>query len=296
MDKLTAIRTFVEVARTGKFGTAASVLRVPRARVSQRINDLEAHLGVKLINRTTRTMDLTAEGAAYFQHCAALLENLEQTERSLTESLESPSGLLRIEAVGSIARSLIAPNLEDFRKRYPAIKLVMSCSDRIVSLPGSGIDCAIRGGLIGDPSYKSQKLCSIAFSLYKSPRTDAVRDLADLYAARRIGLFFGATEKGASWRLFNGTETIDILPTDELLFDDTEAAINAAIAGCGIVVAPPFLTAHHLRNGLLEPVLQNWSAEPKNLYAIYPAYRSPPARLQKFIGWVEEIANGGTVS
>lgn len=144
MDKLTAMATFVKVVDAGSFTRAADALGLPKARVSQRVSDLEKHLGVRLLNRTTRALSLTHDGSAYFDKCQVLLQQIDELEATLRGGTATPIGRLRVDSLITIARWVIAPRLHDFQARYPRIQLRLSSSDRISNLLEDGIDCTIR--------------------------------------------------------------------------------------------------------------------------------------------------------
>lgn len=209
MDKLTAMATFVKVVGAGSFTRAADALNLPKARVSQRISDLEKYLGVRLLNRTTRALSLTDDGSAYFDKCQILLQQIDELEATLNGGAATPIGRLRVDSLVSIARWVIAPRLHDFQMRYPRIQLRLSSSDRISHLLEDGIDCTIRGGALKDSSMIARHLCDIHMGLYASPeylasvgRVDTPDALSQL---KRISWFSGRERNPFVWELGDST-------------------------------------------------------------------------------------------
>lgn len=290
MDKLSAIRTFVKVIETGKFSVAAEAMGIPPPRASQRVRDLENSLKIRLIDRTTKSLTLTREGQDYFETCRKLLHELDSAEDLLHGRTIGAIGGLRIEAVGSIGRTVIAPRLNEFKKDNPGIKIALSCSDRVSPLSGSGIDCFLRGGELDDSSYISRRLCNIHFGLYGSPvHAETIRHVDELRQCPKLGIFSIHPESAISWELRSGEHVEQIQPVWDGLFDDTESAINAAAGGAGVVAAPVFLAAEHVQAGRLLPILPDWSAGVKPLFALYPSARHIPYRLACFLEWAANV-------
>jgi len=290
MDKLTAIKTFIKVAETGKFSAAADVMGIPPPRATQRVRDLENYLRVRLLDRTTKSLALTPEGAEYLDACRRIVRELEEVEDTLHGQTIGATGNLRIEAISSIGRRVIAPRLNEFQADNPAIQIAMGCSDRVALLAGAGIDCFLRGGVLDDSSYIAKPLCSIHFGLYAAPdQASVIQRPIDLEQAKRIGIYVSHPESASAWALQSGDSVVRVEVAGGLLFDDTEAAVAAAANGCGIVAAPVFLAAPLVFSGQLSPVLPHWSAGIKPLNALYPSTRHTPRRLRKFLEWVEGV-------
>ncbi len=195
MDKFSAMTTFAKVVETGSFTRAADVLALPKARVSQRVSDLERHLGVRLLNRTTRSLNLTEDGQAYFAKCQVILQEIDELEGALKGGSVEPRGKLRVEALVSVARWVIAPSLHEFQARYPNISVRLGGSDRISHLLDNGIDCAIRGGHLEDSSQIARHVCDVHLGLYAAPAyleaAGAVTHPQELSVHRRISWFTG---------------------------------------------------------------------------------------------------------
>ncbi len=292
MDKLTAIRTFIQVVELGRFSRAAEAMSIPAARVSQRIKDLEEDLGVHLLTRTTKAMNLTDEGQRYFDACKGLVEGLKDAEDEIAGHTAQPVGRLRVEAISSVARSILAPRLAGFSSIHPDIEIQLGCSDRLVNLAMAGVDCALRGGDLEDSSYRSKLLCNVTFGIYRSPTlTIPVTTPQDLAAAPRVCTFDPISGRQLPWHLERGRERYTVGHRGLTSYDDIDAALAATCTGMGFVSAPVFLAAPRVRSGELVPVLPEWTSGAKPLYAVFPPGRNIPRRLRVFIDWAEETCN-----
>lgn len=293
MDKLTAMATFVKVVDAGSFTRAADSLDLPKARVSQRISDLEKHLGVRLLNRTTRALSLTDDGTAYFDKCQFLLQQIDELEATLNGGTATPIGRLRVDSLGSVARWVIAPRLHEFQARYPRIQLRLSSSDRISHLLEDGIDCTIRGGVLKDSSMIARHLCDIQMGLYASPGYLAAVGGVDtpeaLSQLRRISWFSGKERNPFVWELESGPNHFVLQSGDGMQFDEPDVAISACMAGSGICPGAPFAVAEFVRSGKLVPVLPEWHFSPRPVHLVYPGSRHLSVRVRCFVNWILEI-------
>ncbi|MBB4429992.1 DNA-binding transcriptional LysR family regulator [Rhizobium esperanzae] len=151
MDQLSAMRVFIRVVETGNFTRAADMLATPKATVTNLIQGLEAHLRTKLLNRTTRRVMVTTDGALYYERAAQIISELEELDGSLSNSQSLPSGRLRVEMAGAFADWIVVPALCDFYLRYPDIRIDLGVGDRTVDYLAENVDCALRGGHAGRP-------------------------------------------------------------------------------------------------------------------------------------------------
>jgi len=161
MDQLVAMRVFSRVAERGSFGKAADELDISRAAASAHVAALEKHLGVRLLNRTTRKVSLTAEGADYLRRCRRILEEIRDAEETLRESRSKPQGLLRVDVPVAFGRYLLLPALPEFTRRYPAIDLDIRLNDRIVDLVAERVDVAVRVGAIQQSGLVARRVAQI---------------------------------------------------------------------------------------------------------------------------------------
>ena len=161
MDRFQAMQAFTRIVELGAFGKAADSLELPRASVTQAIQQLEAHLGVQLLQRTTRQVSLTLDGQAYYERCVRLLADLEEAESCFPRVLNNPRGRLRVDLPGALGRMRVIPFLPEFCERYPELELQLSSNDRLVDLLREGADCVLRVGELHDSSLVGRHLAEL---------------------------------------------------------------------------------------------------------------------------------------
>jgi len=295
MDKLVAINTFIQVVESEGFTKAAEILQVPKARVSQRMSDLEDNLGIRLLHRTTRVVTLTEDGKSYYEKCKSLLKELNDVESALRGEVENPSGKIKVEILSSIAHYLIVPMLHDFHKKYPNVILRIGSSDLVKNLVEEGIDCAIRGGALDDSSLISKPICNIKMGLYASSefikKYGIPKSPVQLKNYSRIGLFNAHNMNSFRWKLFKGENSFKIDNRPDLEFDDPEAALIACLQGLGIGIAAPFTVHEYVLSGRLIPILPEWYFEEKPLQIIYPTKKHLSIKVRSFVDWAFNILN-----
>ena len=169
MDRFDAMLAFARVVETGSFTKAAETLHMSRTSVTQLVQQLEARLRVRLLNRTTRRVNVTADGTAYYERVVRLLADVDDAETSLSSASASPRGRLRVDVPSPLARMILVPALPDFHARYPDIQLDMGVSDRTVDLIGENVDCVVRGGELTDQSLMARRLPDLQLGVYAAP-------------------------------------------------------------------------------------------------------------------------------
>ncbi|MBF3344959.1 LysR family transcriptional regulator, partial [Pseudomonas aeruginosa] len=169
MDRFDAMQAFARVVDTGSFTKAAETLHMSRTSVTQLVQQLEARLRVRLLNRTTRKLNLTADGAAYYERVVRLLAELDDAETSLSSAALAPRGRLRIDVPSPLARLLLIPALPEFHARYPEIQIDLGVSDRLVDLIDENVDCVIRGGELRDQSLMARRVGDLQLGVYAAP-------------------------------------------------------------------------------------------------------------------------------
>jgi LysR family transcriptional regulator, regulator for bpeEF and oprC len=294
VDQILAIRTFVRVAEAGSFAKAADMLNLPRSSVSKLVQDLEAHLGTKLVERTTRSVTLTMEGVAYHERALRLLADLDDMDSTIAGSRSAPKGKLRVDIGSVLANQILIPALSDFQHQYPDIDLMLGVSDRPADLVSEGIDCVIRGGTLSDSSMKARKLCELDYVLCASPAYLVDLNLPerpDDMAKHRIVSYFSASSgKRFPLRFQRGEERSEYMSTSSgISVNESTAHLNALLAGLGIGQSFGFLARPHIENGRLIELLPDWKPDNHTLHLVYPADRFPNPRLRAFTQWAEKI-------
>ncbi|KQR75875.1 LysR family transcriptional regulator [Rhizobium sp. Leaf341] len=294
MDQLLAIRTFVRVAEVGSFAKAADTLNLPRSSVSKLVQDLEAHLGTKLVERTTRSVKITAEGDAYHERALRLLADLDEMDGTVAGSRSVPKGRLRVDIGSVMANQILIPRLAEFQDLYPDIDLMFGVNDRAADLVGEGIDCVIRGGPLTDSTLKARKLCEFDFVVCAAPSYFASRPMpmhpTDLSEHRVASYFSASSGKLFPLLLQNGEEKRDFTPANSgIAVNESTAHLNCILAGLGIGQTFGFLARPHFEDGSLIELLPDWKPAHRLLHLVYPAERFPNTRLQVFSNWAADV-------
>ncbi len=293
MDKLMAMQVFVQVVDCGGFTRAADQLQMPKATVSTLIQQLEGALGVKLLNRTTRQVHVTADGAGYYERCLRILADVRDTEEALTKVQTSPSGRLRVEVPSSLGRHVIIPALPAFFAEYPGIRLQLGCSDRPVDLLEEGVDCAVRGGSLADSTLIARRVGALHFSTCATPdylaRHGTPSHPRDLVQHQCLNYFSSRTGKNFEWDFERDGERI-LMPLDgPLAVNDSDAYVEAGLAGLGIMQMASYAARAHHTEGKLVPILTDWRSDPIPLHVIYPQNRHLSAKVRVFVEWIAKL-------
>lgn len=292
MNQLAAMRVFARLVETGSFSRTAAQLALPRSTASKLIHDLEAHLGVRLVQRTTRQVSMTPEGLAYYEHAARLLAELDEADNAIKAHGLRPKGRLRVDVPSTVARHLLIPALADFSSRFPDIDVALGVSDRQVNIVGEGVDCVIRGGALGDPLLVARQLMSLEYGTYASPlylqrhgmpaHPDALRD------GHVVTSYFPpGTERPAAMIFEKDGERIEVAGA-KFTTNDGEAHVAMLQAGLGIGQHFARFVQPLIERGELVAILPGWSRPAFPLHIIYPPGGLRSARLSAFIDWMLE--------
>lgn len=280
---LTALRGFRTVLREGSFSAAALALRVPKSTLSKRVADLEADLGVRLIERSTRTLRPTQEGEVLAARADRLLGEAEDIRRALGESGGTPRGHLRLAVPQSFGNLLIGAIAARFRKLYPEVTLEIHFLDRAPDLLEEGFDGCLRFGPLEDSSQVARRLThgqAMMVAAPDLPGLDSLRRPEDLHRFDLVGL---AMPWPGGLPLQNGSEEV-VLPFEPPLRLGSHLAVrDAVVAGAGIGALPGIVCRPDLAAGRLVRVLPDWSTPRKAIYFVYPSAQSVTARLRAFI-------------
>ena len=293
MDKIHAMKLFLQVAEQESFSQAAQALGQPKASVSRQIRALESSLGVRLLHRTTRRVQLTEEGMVYYERAKDLLGNLDELDAMFREDTASVSGPLRVDMPAWVASTLVLPHLSAFLRLYPGIALELSSSERPVDVVREGFDCALRVGdspraglaarLIGklgmvncaSPDYLAR---------FGYPQTlDSLADHALIRMADGGPQGFAVCIDGESRRIGTG---------GMLTVSCAETYHSACIAGLGIIQTPRASVKPALRDGRLVEVLPQYRAAPLPVALVYPPRRGLSRRVHLFMAWLTALLKG----
>jgi LysR family transcriptional regulator for bpeEF and oprC len=290
LDKLQAMTVFVRVVETGGITRAADSLGVPKATATTLIQRLEASLGVRLLNRTTRHVSVTTDGAAYYERCVAILNDVRDTEEAVTQRHTTPSGRVRADVPTLMARSVIVPALAHFFTRYPGIELALGSSERRAALVEEGIDCAVWSGPVPDPGLVARRVGQLFLATCAAPSYLATHARPthpdDLTQHRCINHFSPHDGRAFDWVFAKGRERIQTSLAGHVALDDENAYLAATEAGLGIGQIPAFVAKAAIERGALDLVLTEWLPEPVDLFVVYPQNRHLSAKVRAFVDWI----------
>ena len=293
MDKLQAMALFVRVVETGGIARAAQSLRIPKATATTLIQKLEASLGAKLLNRTTRRVTVTPDGAAYYTRAAAILAEVREAEDALSQRSAAPHGRVRVDAPTLIARSVIVPALPQFFVQYPDIELALACNERHFDLVAEGIDCALWIGEPDDPNLVARRVGFLYFATCAAPAYIAAHGLPthprELARHRCINRFSPATGEAAEWIFSKDGERVQAVFPGNLALEDENSYVSAAQTGLGMAQMPAFVVKEAMERGALDLVLADWLPEPSPLYVVYPQSRHLSRRIRVFVDWLTAL-------
>jgi DNA-binding transcriptional LysR family regulator len=284
------ILVFVKVVEQGSFTAAGRDLRLPKTTVSRKIRELEERLGVQLLHRTTRKLGLTEAGTVYFQHCRSIPHVLLDAEAAVGQLQGKPRGTLRITCSYSLAVSVIAPLLAEFRAQYPEVRIDLVLSHRTLDLVAEEIDIALRMGALPDSSMAARRLAVLPNRIYASPAYLAQHGepAHPLGLRQHLALVTRVARRGAgyAWPMSNGgaVENYEISPVIEA--DDPEVLKEPLFAGAGLMMATDLIMQRHAAQGLVQPVLPGWLGRCPELHAVFPRGLVQPPKLRMFIDFL----------
>ncbi|WP_313430664.1 LysR substrate-binding domain-containing protein [Pseudomonas sp.] len=286
MNPVSELAFFSQLVGAGSLAATARELNLTPPAVTKRLAQLEKRLGVRLLNRTTRSISLTAEGETYLVNAKRILEEIEEMERQVSSSRAEPKGLLRVNAPLGFGRTHVGPAISSFAKRYPEVEVQLHLSDRPIHLPDDAIDVAIRFGELPDSRLIARKIATNRRRLCATPgyldafgRPESARDLMKhkCIVLRQNDAAF------ATWRLSRGKQIESIKVHGGLSTNDGEVALNWALEGHGILMRAEWNLADHLRSGRLEEVLGDYETPPADIYAVYLERLNLSAKVSFFI-------------
>jgi DNA-binding transcriptional LysR family regulator len=300
MDYFAAIRAFLSAAELGSFSKAAARIEVKTSTVSRYITELERDLGIALFNRSTRGLVLTEGGRVFREQAMGVVKSLEEA-REVTSSLNrSPRGRLRVTMPCSFGRRHVIRHLPDFMDRYPKIDVDVVMTDEVLNIIESGIDLAIRIGVLPDSQLMARQLAAHRRVVCASPayvaQHGAPASPAELAVHDSLRFPLAADDR---WRLVNRAhatkEEVAVTMRGRLRVDDTEAVLDLAMAGRGIALLPTWAIGDALRDGRLVQLLPEWEAQPTRaasaVWAVYPPKKTVSSKVRAFIDFYTAVFN-----
>ena len=293
MDHLDALHLFTRIVEQRSFGRAADQLDVPRATATHAIKQLEARLGTRLLERSTRHVRPTPDGDAFYERCVHVLSELDDAEASLRHAASNPRGVLRVDMHGTHATGIVLPRIREFRERYPNIDIVISSEDRLVDLVREGIDCAIRGGAVRDSSLVARRLAVIPEVTCASPdylaRFGTPQHPSELAAHQAVQFFNSSGGRAYPFEFTIDGKVREVELKGWLTVNYAESYVVAARNGCGLIQLPRYHVEDDLRSGHLIEVLADFSGPGFPITALYPHRRQLSPRVRIFLDWVGQL-------
>ena len=285
MSLLDNMRVFVRVVEQDSMSAAGRMLRLSPAVVSHRIQALESHLGVRLLNRTTRRVQPTEQGVAFYQACQDVLAAVERAETVVAGAGGQPQGALRVTAPLGFSRRVLAPLVPDFQAAHPKVTLQLRCSEHLLDLLTESVDVAVRMAILPDSSLVSRKIADCERLLCAAPAYLSERGRPetpdDLMAHNCLLLRFPGSQQ-FRWSLQTPEGPRSLPLQGDCDADDGDVLTAWALDGRGIVLKPLWEVAEHLKTGRLEPLLLDSPPESVPLSVLYPHRRLLPARVKAF--------------
>jgi LysR family transcriptional regulator for bpeEF and oprC len=294
MDKVKAMQTFVRIVDANSFTKAAETLNLPRAALTATLKNLEAYLGVQLLQRTTRRLSLTPDGAQYYQQCLDILAAIDKAELSFRgPEARRPKGRLRIDLPGALGRNVILPRIGGFRAAFPEVELTISTSDRLVDLTQEGIDCAVRVGELQDSALVGRPLGTMRFMICASPSYLALhgapRTVEELAAHQGVVHFSGRTGRAFDWELRTPHGDVKVPVSGPVAVNDADANLCCALQGLGLAQLGRYQARPWLESGQLREVLPGVVPVSMPVSLLYPQGRMAAPRLSAFADWLGRL-------
>ncbi len=290
MDKLNSMKTFVEVVNSEGFTAAANKIGLSRAQVSKSVMQLEAHLGARLLNRTTRRVSLTEIGRIYYERCRDILNDIDEIEELAGEQATQPRGTLTVAAPTSFGVMQLNNAIPGYLKQYPDVQISMSLNDRFVDVVAEGFDLAIRIAELEDSSLVARRIAPCKRVLVASPdylEHHGEPKVPQDQAVHRCLVYANDLRPG-SWTL-NGDQGAEVVRVNgPVCADNGDLLKDAAVAGLGVTLLPTFIVGPELKAGRLVQVLERYCPSEISVYAVFPSRRYVSAKVRTFVDYLAD--------
>ncbi|KTB61128.1 MULTISPECIES: LysR family transcriptional regulator [Pseudomonas] len=290
MNKLELLRTFVRVTELSSFTQAGESLGLPRSTVSEHVQALEALLGARLLQRTTRTVQATQDGRVLYERSKDLLAHMEELEGLFRQDEAQLAGRIRVDMPNAMARGVVMPQLPLFMARHPLVEMEISSSDRQVDVIAEGFDCVVRVGAQPDQSVVARKVCSMPMVNCVSPaylqRYGVPATLADLAQHQLVHYVRPLGARSAGFEYLQGNKVLRVAMAGRVTVSSTDAYQAACLGGLGIIQVPLLGVRDLLASGELVSVLPDCLAPPLDVSMLYAGQRHLPLRVRVFMEWL----------
>ena len=293
MKDLTGMAIFARVAEAKSFSVAARRLKLSKSVVSKHVSKLEKSLGARLLNRTTRRLSLTEIGAAFYEHCARMVEEAEQAELVVGRLGAAPRGVLKLNASVEFGTVHVAPALPGFLTQYPEVSIDMTLSDRFVDLAEEGYDVAIRSAWRDEPgpNLVARELAPIRRKVCATPdyfQRHGLPHAPDDLIHHNCLIYTGSGGQAAWWRLVGPDGELSVPVSGNLRINDNEALWRAVRGGIGVALLPTFLMGEDVQQGTLQAALTDYTSVERSVYAVYLPNRHLSPKVRALIDFLLE--------
>ena len=286
---LNEVAIFIKIVQTGSFSAAAKQLQMPKSTVSMKISNLERTLGTTLIHRTTRNLNITPEGEAFYKRALGGIEEIYSAEEELLSLKGEPQGLLRITAPLDLGNSVLPQIVADYSKKYPKVTVDVILTDRTVDLLSEKFDLAIRAGNLKDSTLIAKKLGSVYFAPFATPKY--IKQHGNLDHPRELTkhCMLSFSPLGVNeWRLAGPKGTLDIPVTGKLVLNNLLMIKSMALIGECIAFLPTYYCYNEVKAGKLVRLLPEWRSQITNVHLVYPSQKFVKPKLKAFIEMASE--------
>jgi DNA-binding transcriptional LysR family regulator len=288
MDVLNAMKTYAAVVSTGSFTAAAERLGVSKALTSKYVGQLEDHLGVRLLNRTTRQLNMTEAGQAYYQRCRQLLDEIDELEAAVRDQQEAPKGRLMVAAPTTFGEIYLTPAVADYLQEYPGVTIELVLADRYVDIVDEGFDLAVRIGNLADSSLIARRLAPTRILACAAPQYLAKAGMPShpselLSHSCILDTNFEVVE---NWPFQENGQPFMIRVDGRIRVNNAVAVREMLLAGQGIALCPDYVVAKALSEGRLQAILQGFEALDYGIHAVYPHHRHLAAKVRTFVDFL----------
>ncbi|MCX4174572.1 MULTISPECIES: LysR family transcriptional regulator [Paraburkholderia] len=293
MDRLQAMLVFTRVVEAGSFARAADTLDLARASVTVIVKNLESHLNVRLLHRSTRRLGLTPEGAEFYERSVKILADMKELEDSVSMAGNTPRGRLRIDTPGAVGKILIIPALDDFRRRYPDIHLTIGFGDKPVNIIQEAVDCGIKLGALTDSNLVAKRIGTLQLVTVAAPRyleqCGVPRSFDELQTHFGVRYPCPWVVRASDLQFQVIGKTVDVSLRSSVAVNDIEAYLACALKGLGIIQIPRFMSLPYLRSGELRELLPAYKPKSIAVSVVYPQNRHLSRTMRAFVDWISEL-------
>ena len=300
MDRLDALKVFCAVVDSGGFSRAAARLGISTSSVTHQIGQLETHFGVRLLNRTTRSMSLTDEGRRCVEQARRLLAEMDDLESGLGDTLQAPRGSLRVDMPGILAQRYVAPALPRFLAAYPELSVRLTASDRLIDMVEEGVDVMLRIGelpdsaLVGRSIFKNRYICCAAPDFIA--RHGEPQHPDDLERLPCLNFVYPKARQLRPWTFQQDGQPFTASPRGAVAMDHVDSLIEMAVQGGGVIQHLSVSLLAPLHSGALAPLLEAWQADGPDVSVLYPQRHQRAAKIKVFVDFVEGVFKAAAAS